>query len=337
MLRNRTFFVLLIAFCVWCVYTKGSDFLSSFDTELALDEIHVVPSVGSLPTTKYTFSKSESDDRVLVPMKDENAFVAGVSYSAGGSQIARTALSGGSYGGGLAYAGASAARLHSYGGGSSMSASGGRSGGRSGGGISGGGVAGGISVPMVKRTRKVAAPKSPAHSASVSPTTSAAPLAAAGIRTSIHQGASGGAAQVKGSQDFSGQAYSGLSLGYASAAQYMGGVMRKLNAGPDAMWNGWLINGTGKDALSYTGDGTYYYDMDELRRLFEEAQQNNGHMKDFTWEDFLAWFNHSEQQRHFAPMGDAVFMMFLLALGYAIMIRKRRIQSISTEKERICL
>ncbi len=113
-----------------------------------------------------------------------------------------------------------------------------------------------------------------------------------------------------------------LSLGYEAAASYMTpAVYRAPGSGLDNALNNWLISGSGSGALLY-GDATtgYYYDMALLQDLFNQMQAN-GDMPGMTWEQFIDWFTHGSQNRHFAPMGDAWWLLALLALGYAIVVR----------------
>ncbi len=119
-------------------------------------------------------------------------------------------------------------------------------------------------------------------------------------------------------------AMNSLSLGYEAAASYMAPVVcRAPGSGIDNALNNWLISGSGSGALLY-GDATtgYYYDMAILQDLFNQMQAN-GDMPGMTWEQFIDWFTHGSQNRHFAPMGDAWWLLALLALGYAIVVRRK--------------
>ncbi len=126
-----------------------------------------------------------------------------------------------------------------------------------------------------------------------------------------------------------------LSLGYASASQYISAapaVHRAPGNGVDNALNNWLIYGSGSGAL-VSGDAStgYYYDMATLQELFNQMQAN-GDMPGMTWEQFLDWFNNGSQNRHFAPMGDACWMLALLALGYGVLVyRKHKRQTMITE------
>ncbi len=126
-----------------------------------------------------------------------------------------------------------------------------------------------------------------------------------------------------------------LSLGYASASQYISAapaVHRAPGNGVDNALNNWLIYGSGSGAL-VSGDAStgYYYDMAKLQELFNQMQAN-GDMPGMTWEQFLDWFNNGSQNRHFAPVGDACWMLALLALGYGVFVqRKHKRQTMITE------
>ncbi len=123
-----------------------------------------------------------------------------------------------------------------------------------------------------------------------------------------------------------------LSLGYASAAQYMApAVYRAPGSGLDNALNNWLINGSGSGAL-VSGDATtgYYYDMALLQDLFNQMQAN-GDMPGMTWEQFMEWFTNGSQNRHFMPVGDAWWLLALLALGYGVFVyRKHKHQTMIT-------
>ncbi len=123
-----------------------------------------------------------------------------------------------------------------------------------------------------------------------------------------------------------------LSLGYEAAASYMTpAVYRAPGSGIDNALNNWLLYGSGSGAL-VSGDATtgYYYDMATLQELFNQMQAN-GDMPGMTWEQFLDWFNDGSQNRHFMPVGDAWWLVALLALGYGILVyRKHKRQTMIT-------
>ncbi len=103
-----------------------------------------------------------------------------------------------------------------------------------------------------------------------------------------------------------------LSLGYASAAQYIDhSPMRKPPvASEGGSWNEWL--------QGIYGDEVYV----NMETLYDKwlAQQGNTNMPGGgTWEEFTDWFNSDKNTYYRVPVGDGAIWLLLLAGLYMLM------------------
>lgn len=95
-------------------------------------------------------------------------------------------------------------------------------------------------------------------------------------------------------------------------------------------WDNWL-DGLGEGSGWVSGDAgdIRYYNLDELKKAFEEAQKN-GQFPGWTWKDFLDQFFNNEDvnSRHFVPLGEP-WVLLILALGYVgyMVIRRSRVRA----------
>ena len=96
-------------------------------------------------------------------------------------------------------------------------------------------------------------------------------------------------------------------------------------------WDTWL-DGLGAESGWISGDagGIRYYNLDELKKAFEDAQKN-GHFPGWTWQDFLDQFFNNEDvnSRHFVPVGEP-WVLLILALAYVgyVFIRRIRVREV---------
>ncbi len=269
-----------------------------------------------LPTASNVPYYVDEPSGVLVPLQYTNqstkAFMAQnmQSVSASGSVMtvkAQPTLR--SYGGGAGISGGSLAYASSRGAGSSVGA----------------GLVS-LAVPQVVRKKAGGNKVSAASAAVANPLASASskPLAQAAPRKASMSSRLG---ESPISQQPIVTPVSGLSLGYASVAEYINrGMFRAPATGQNNPYNNWLLNGTGAGAL-VVGDkdgDCYYYDETTLYELFLQAVKNGEiDMPNPTWDDFMNWFKNPNQTRHYLPIGDAIPFLLLLLLGYVVARRRK--------------
>lgn len=121
-----------------------------------------------------------------------------------------------------------------------------------------------------------------------------------------------------------------LGGGYAGIGGRMSGPRRAPGYIPGT-WDTWLDGlGPGKGWVSGEAGGIRYYNLDELKAAFEEAQKN-GQFPGWTWQDFLDEFFNKEgaNNRHFVPLGEP-WVLLILALAYVgyVFIRRTRAREV---------
>lgn len=132
-----------------------------------------------------------------------------------------------------------------------------------------------------------------------------------------------------GSSMYSIGSMSALGGTYTGIGGRMSGPRRIPSLG--VSWDNWL-DGLGEGSGWVSGDagGIRYYNLDELKVAFEEAQKN-GQLPGWTWEDFLDQFfnNKDANDRHFVPLGEP-WVLLILALAYVgyVFIRRTRARGI---------
>ncbi len=124
---------------------------------------------------------------------------------------------------------------------------------------------------------------------------------------------------------------SSLSLGYSSAVPYIQSSSHARRYAPPSSGTGGTIGksfsnwleGNGSGAYVYSSNGTKYYNMNTLQELFNAAVAS-GDMPNATWDEFLQWFNDTNQTQYAAPMGEGMEVLLLCLLGYGVAVAYRK-------------
>ncbi len=275
-----------------------------------------------LPTASNVPYYVDEPSGVLVPLQYTNqstkAFMAQnmQSVSASGSVMtvkAQPTLR--SYGGGAGISGGSLAYASSRGAGSSVGA---------------GSVS--LAVPQVVRKKAGGNKVSAASAAVANPLASASskPLAQASPRKASMSSRLG---ESPISQQPIVTPVSGLSLGYASAAEYINrGMFRAPGDLGNTESNGWDLWVGEKEETHKgdAGDGKTYVSLYELYEIWLNAQDKTDMPGNGTWEEFLAWFYNTDKNTKWVelPLGDAVPFLVLLGMIYILLKRKQTKQVI---------
>ncbi len=135
-----------------------------------------------------------------------------------------------------------------------------------------------------------------------------APRAASAANKAPQSSRTGFAQTVQPTQTF--EAVKGLSLGYASATQYMSSPMRKPPT-TGSSWEEWL--------REVNGDNPYV-DMSTLYDKWQDQQGSTNMPNGGTWDDFTTWFESEQNTYYRVPVGNGAGWLVLLVGVYMIVI-----------------
>ncbi len=124
-----------------------------------------------------------------------------------------------------------------------------------------------------------------------------------------------------------------LALGYEAASAYMGN--RSVMKAPPGQkptiqdeWNSWLGETWGKNTgWGQDADGKYIVNGGTLYDLWL-AKYGDTDTPGQSWDDFVNWFENQQSNYVWMPIGDALPLMLLMALVYALIIKRKKKQQI---------